>query len=424
MLTAQVQGVPAFPNLGKFKEALASLAKGAELAESVLASAPARADALLLASEIEQDRMIVTDTLHDWPETLLHARRSVAYLDRLSKVPGVSVDQNRAAARISINIGQGLMNIHRYQEAVLQIGRAIELGRHSGAPSSVIAQGLSVLANARRQAGDLDGALSAITEARALGEKAQYPKQIRRASALYAILWRQGVILGEDESVSLNRPADAVEPLQKAFDLVDQMAAQDPNEVSFRDRVGTAGQQLADILRHSDPARALAIYDRTLLRLREINGGNKTPAASKPACWPIPLTRCEALRRFPQAKQRIDQAFDILRPWAKTFPRSASSEANGITPCAPRPTRNPPPAIPIAPGPSCSIFKPNCWPCVPTRKPICATPTTCRGSTIRSPRLTRAWASMPRPAKSRLSEPICGSFGIVSCPPTHISSAK
>jgi tetratricopeptide (TPR) repeat protein len=312
MTTAQVQGVPIAPSLGHFQEAEASLAKGATLVESVLAIAPARADALLLGAEIEQDRMIIADTLHDWPGALLHANRGASYADRLTKLRGVSDDQRRGAARIYMNIGQGQMNMHRYDAAAVQIRQGIELARASGASSGVIAQGLSALANALRQAGDLEGALSSITEARALGEKAQFANEIMRASALYAILWRQGLILGEDESVSLNRPTDAVEPLQKAFDLVDQVAAKDPNDVSFRDRVGTAGQQLGDVLRHIDPARALAIYDRTLERLREIKQGNhaRRQEARVLAHSSYPL---RDLHRTADAKQRIDAAFDLLR---------------------------------------------------------------------------------------------------------------
>jgi tetratricopeptide (TPR) repeat protein len=205
------------------------------------------------------------------------------------------------------------MNMHRYDAAAVEIRQGLALASASGAASGVIAQGLSTLANALRQAGDLNGALSSITEARALGEKARFANDTLRASALYAILWRQGVILGEDESISLQRPAEAVEPFEKAFDLVDQMASKDPNDASFRDRVGTAGQQLGDVLRHSDPMRALAIYDRTLERLREIKEGSsaRRQEARVLAHSSYPL---RTLHRNAEAKQRIDAAFDLLRP--------------------------------------------------------------------------------------------------------------
>jgi tetratricopeptide (TPR) repeat protein len=176
----------------------------------------------------------------------------------------------------------------------------------------MIAQGLSALANALRQAGDLEGALSSITEALALSEKAEFSNEMLRASALYAILWRQGVILGDDESVSLNRPTDAVKPLEEAFNLVEIQASKDPNDFSFRDRVGKAGEQLGDVLRRGDPVRALAIYDRTLVRLREIKDSSRTrrQEARILAHSSYPL---RSLHRPSEARQRIDASFALLR---------------------------------------------------------------------------------------------------------------
>jgi hypothetical protein len=317
MTTAQVQGVPIYPSLGHFKDAEASLAKAATLVESVAAAAPARKDALLLGAEIEQDRMVISDTLHDWPQTISHAKRSTHYLDRAVKAGGLSSEQTRNVARVYINVGQAEMNIHRYSESATDIRRGIQMARPLEGSAGLVAQALSVLANSLRQAGDLEGALSAITEARALGEKADFPNEMLRASAMFAILWRQGVILGEDESVSLNRSADAIEPLQKAFDAVDQLAAKDPREFSSRDRVANAGQQLGDILRHSDPARALAIYDRTLLRVREIKDSvsarRKEAKILAHSSYPL-----RSLHRPAEAKQRIDAAFDLLRPMGES----------------------------------------------------------------------------------------------------------
>jgi hypothetical protein len=146
-----------------------------------------------------------------------------------------------------------------------------------------------------------------------MGENAKFANETLRALGLYAILWRQGLILGEDENISLNRPGDAIQPLQKAYDLVDLFASKDPNDTTFRDRVGTAGQQLADILRHSDPAGALAIYDHTLLRLREIrnNESARKQEARVLAHSSYPL---RALDRTDEAGQRIAQALALLGP--------------------------------------------------------------------------------------------------------------
>jgi hypothetical protein len=68
---------------------------------------------------------------------------------------------------------------------------------------------------------------------------------------------------------------------------------------------------LGDILRHRDPARALAVYDHTLFRLREIKNSAKTrrQEARVLAHSSYPL---RSLHHLPEAKQRIDAAFEIL----------------------------------------------------------------------------------------------------------------
>jgi serine/threonine protein kinase len=311
LLTAQVQGVPISPNLGQFKEAKVSLGKAAAQAESVLAASPQRADALLLAAEIEQDKMVVADYEQNWPEVRAHAAKGVGYLEILSLHP--TGTQARDASRLFMNTAQGYLNLHQYSDAIRYVRRGLQLAQSSSGPPSGTAQGLSLLANAMRQSGDLEGALQSITEARAMGETAQFPNETLRALGLYAILWRQGLILGEDENVSLNRPDDAIEPLQKAYDLVDLFASKDPNDATFRDRVGTAGQQLADILRHRDPVRALAIYDHTLLRLREVrnNVSARRQEARVLAHSSYPL---RTLHRTGEAGQRIADAFALLKP--------------------------------------------------------------------------------------------------------------
>jgi serine/threonine protein kinase len=311
LLTAQVQGVPISPNLGQSEAAKISLAKATAQSESVLAASPHRADALLLAAEIQQDGMVVADYQQDWPEVRAHAARAVSYLETLSRY--ASQPQAQEASRLFINIAQGYLNLHQPADAAHYVRRGIEVARSSSAPPSVVAQGLSLLANVLRQSGDLEGALQSITEAREMGENAKFANETLRALGLYAILWRQGLILGEDENISLNRPGDAIQPLQKAYDLVDLFASKDPNDTTFRDRVGTAGQQLADVVRHSDPARALAIYDHTLLRLREIrnNESARKQEARVLAHSSYPL---RALHRNEEAGQRIAAALVLLQP--------------------------------------------------------------------------------------------------------------
>jgi tetratricopeptide (TPR) repeat protein len=145
-------------------------------------------------------------------------------------------------------------------------------------------------------------------------------------AGLYAILWRQGVILGDGDSISLDRPVEAIEPLQAAFDLVERQASRDPDDMAGRDLVATAARQLGGVLRQRDPARALAVYDRGLMRLREIKTGVKArrQEARLLAQSSYPL---RSLRRYREAKDRIDAAFELLRA-TKDYP-AAQVELGG-----------------------------------------------------------------------------------------------
>jgi tetratricopeptide (TPR) repeat protein len=127
----------------------------------------------------------------------------------------------------------------------------------------------------------------------------------------YGPLLREGFILGEDRGVSLDRPAEAIGPLREAFDMVEAGARRDPGDYTSRSRVGTAGRELADILRWRDPPAALAIYDVALGRLGEI--ANNVRAQRDSAL--ILAGSAYALRRLgrvPDAKQRIAQALVVL----------------------------------------------------------------------------------------------------------------
>jgi tetratricopeptide (TPR) repeat protein len=73
-----------------------------------------------------------------------------------------------------------------------------------------------------------------------------------------------------------------------------------------------AGRELGDILRDHDPARALAVYDHTLFRLREARNNSK---ARREEVW-LQTGSSYALRRLHQPAEsgkRIEAALAILR---------------------------------------------------------------------------------------------------------------
>jgi tetratricopeptide (TPR) repeat protein len=256
--------------------------------------------------------MILADSEHRPGDALVQARRSASRLDTLTQGGRTSLYQRKQVTSLFSNVAQAYMNMHRLDEAVRYARRAVELARSPDSARQDLAGGLSLLANALRQMGDLDAALQSITEARRIGEKATLANEDARVLGLYAILWRQGVILGDVDSISLDRPVDAIEPLQAAFDLVDRHASRDLNDATSRARVGTAARQLGAVLGQQDPERGLIVYDRGLMRQREIK---VSVMARRQEARLLAQSSylLRQLHRYREAKDRIDTAFELLR---------------------------------------------------------------------------------------------------------------
>ena len=80
---AEIQGVPTWNNLGDFGKAEESLKRADVLIATVLKARPRNSDALLLAADIAQERMILASSEHRTADALSHARTAAGYLDRL-----------------------------------------------------------------------------------------------------------------------------------------------------------------------------------------------------------------------------------------------------------------------------------------------------------------------------------------------------
>lgn len=325
---ARIEGVPIQPNLGQFAKADQMLAKADAFVESVLRSSPENRAALLASAAIAHDRMILAQSDHRRAEALAYANKASERLEALlghgDAQPAEIVD----ASLYYKNIAQAQMNMHRFEDAVRYARRAIDISRSVNAAAGHRGSALSIVANALRQMGDLDGALKAIREARAILEAQSYSDETARAFSLNAVLWREGVILGEDGDISLERPTEAIAALEQAYDLAEGVASKDPNDWTSRNRVGSAGRELGDILRHRDPQRALAIYDHAILRLGEI--ANSAKARRDQSL--VLAGSSYALRRLhrnSEAKQRIDAAIALLRE-TKDFPADRISPGGEV----------------------------------------------------------------------------------------------
>jgi serine/threonine-protein kinase len=315
---ARIQGVPVELNLGESAKAEANLKKADELLESVLALRPRDRLGLFYSGLVAHDRMILAQEAHRNADAVALAHKAVERTDKFLLRGDANASELHELGAVYANVALALINLHLYAEAVLYARRTVELTRSVPSAQERIAAGLSLLANAQRYQGDLEGALQSIQEARKVSEGAVYENEVARIFNSYGVLVRQGLILGGDGGINLGQPAEAIEPLQKAFDMVEDLARRDPEDATTRSRVGNVGNTLGNILRRMDPPRALAVYDTAIRRLGEIR--NSVPArrdqAMALANSSYPLL---SLHRAPEAQQRIAQALAILKE-TKDYP--------------------------------------------------------------------------------------------------------
>jgi tetratricopeptide (TPR) repeat protein len=307
----RVQGVPTDLNLGEPAKAEASLKKADAFMETVLAARPNSRQALLRSADIAHDRMILAQDQHRRGDALAFARKSADRLDAFLRGGDAGEAERAAASSIFSNIAQAYVNMHLYQDAIPYAQRTVDLARPFPSTRRQLSGGLSLLANALRYQGDLEKALQAIQEARKVADETVYSNQTLRMFSLYGISLREGLILGEDGGVNLDRPTEAIAALQSAFDLTDAAARKDPNDAATRTRAANSGVLLGNILRHRDPQRALAVYDLSVRRLGEIRNSLAT-RRDQALVLANSSYALRSLHRPAEAKNRIEAALGIL----------------------------------------------------------------------------------------------------------------
>lgn len=314
----RVQGVPVELNLGEPAKAEVNLKKADEFIETVLAARPNDYSALYRSGVIANDRMILAQEENHDADAVAQARKCVARLDAFLRLGETREEERIDLAGRYGNVALAYLNMHRYGEAIPHARHAVEVAESIPTGRHRVSESLSLLASALRYRGDLDGALDAVQRARMLMDHGEHRNETSRMFDLYGILLRQGLILGEDGGISLNRPADAIEPLEKAFDLTEEAARKDPKDAVSRVRAGNCGTQLAKILCQRDPRRALAVFDVVIQRLGEVP--NSRPARRQQAMALAGSSYAlRRLRRPGEARQRIDAALAILQE-TKDYP--------------------------------------------------------------------------------------------------------
>jgi serine/threonine protein kinase len=309
MQVARVEGVNNGPNLGQIEQAERDLKIADELVQSVLKSQPSNRAALLKAAGIASNRMAVATWRIRDDEASAFASKSAEWLDKFNARPS---DKPEAAAILLTYVWVA----HQYAEDQ-RLDEALQLCRR-GSDLSVSfdrpldrAGFIQTAGLALRYQGNLDEALTASREAVTLQEAGDAQLAYPQAMNLAFALSQEGSILGMRDGISLGRPKEAVQVLERAFKIADGFVHQDPKDESSRNQLSFAGGPLADILRDSEPVRALAFYDHTLRDMDEVGGNSlRLLEVDVLAGSSFALRR---LGRLLEARERLDRAFAILR---------------------------------------------------------------------------------------------------------------
>ena len=319
MRVARVQGVPISPSLGHMDQAAHTLDIADRFIQSVLAVQPANRTALLRAAQIAHDRMILARLNSRYDDAVALARKSAAYLARFN---AGKRDEPEATAVLTtyMNVAQQLEIEEHYDESLPLCRRGLDLSYAYGKPSWA-GNFLWVSAELYQRRGDLDEALQNIRESVKLLDPGIMVGRNGQTMNYVLALVDEGQILGVDEGISLGRPGEAAGVLQRAFQIADQVVHRDQNDAASRGRLGMAGIALGDILRHSDPGRALAIYDHTLRHMNEISGNASMQrfAIRALAGSSYPL---RSLGHAAEGRRRLDEAFELLKQ-AKLYPAAS-----------------------------------------------------------------------------------------------------
>jgi len=308
---ARVQGVPIGANLGQVENAEKSLRAAQALVDSVLQAQPTNRTAFIRAAQIAHDRMVLAQGRRPNTEALPLARKADEWLEKYLDSGKVDDFVRQQVTIVATNVAGWYVHEDLMDDALRLIRRGIAIAMATNQPRSAGSLHIN-LARALRSTGDLDGALVAAREAVRLLEPAVGNASVGQDVGFALALSTQGAILGEADSVSLQRPQEAVETFERAYRIATGLAQRDPNDTLSRFSVFTNGSRLAGTLRQTDPQRGLAICDEVLLRLNEIHNNSRARRNEVSML----VTSAYLLRRIgrpAESRERLNTAFGRLR---------------------------------------------------------------------------------------------------------------
>jgi tetratricopeptide (TPR) repeat protein len=306
---ARVQGIPTGRNLGQMDQAEQNLGAAEKFIRSVLAAQPRNRMAILRLAQIIHDRMLLARYNGRYDEALILSGKSEEWLEKFAAGKADKAEMG-AILNTYLNLADQNARGEHYDEALRLCRRATDLTTVADR-LDYVPDFLWITADVHRRQGDLDQALKELDEAVRLSDPRGAPEVWRTINYCLGLICR-GDLLGEDNALSLGRPKEALESLEHAFRLADDLAHRDPYDQISRSRIANAGISVGGILRKSDPAHALAVYDHTFRHVAEIqnNSSFRRFEVSVLAGSSYALRK---LGRPAEARRRLDAAFERLR---------------------------------------------------------------------------------------------------------------
>jgi tetratricopeptide (TPR) repeat protein len=316
---AHAQGDPTSPNLGQFAEAEASLHNAARFVDPILAKEPQNQRALFIATTIAHDRINLADTRGDRAEELKDAADAASLVERFMSTRPDTFSDLYSMRYFYVNIAGACYAGREFDKVIRYSQRALDISLPGSRANALRGAILANLGAARRQSGDLDGALKTARESidfqqtEAAGGHASLRINLANAYDL------EGMILGrQDAEPTLGRSREALADFQRALDIAEDLANKDSVDYLGRHSVAVFGLEVGNILRHKDPKKALVVYDHCLLRIREVKPNASTQRDEAELLVGSSYVLRWLGRKY-DAKQRLDRALELLHA-AQRYP--------------------------------------------------------------------------------------------------------
>lgn len=329
---AHAEGDPTSPNLGQFTDAAASLNKAASFVNPILAKDPRNPRALFIATTIAHDRMTLAESRGDRSERLKHAAEAASLIERFMDTRPVKFGDLYSMRYFYANVACAYFDPREFDKVMLYSQRGLNIPLQGPRANDLRGLILSYLSAAQWLSGDLDNALNTAGESIELEKTEAAEGHASLRINLANAYDQEGMVLGrQDAEPSLGRTREALADFQKALDIAEDLASKDADDYLGRHNVAVFGLEIGNILRHTDAPRALAVYDHSLMRIRE----TKTSSSTQRDEAALLVGSSYALRwlgREKESKQRLDRAFELLHaagryPTDKIEPMSETYDA-------------------------------------------------------------------------------------------------